>query len=187
MRIPKRVYMLDHKVSHKFIDRTHGLPAASGTGGHGRIRMRLAIHDDVDEIVALGAKMHAESPRFSKFPYNEAKLATLAHHLIGWKDGLILVCEDELHTIVGMYVGVVSDHYFSDARYATDLLLYVDPKHRGGLCAVRMIRAFAEWAKGRGALEIAPGCSTEVEPQKVRKLYEALGFRTAGYLFIQDV
>jgi hypothetical protein len=50
-----------------------------------------------------------------------------------------------------------------------------------------MAMMFEQWARERGAVEFAPAMSTEVNPDRVLKMYERLGYRLSGHLVVKDV
>ncbi len=126
--------------------------------------------------------MHAES-NYSHLDYDPAKLdlmaATwLANPEIYFAD--IAICENK---IFAMYVGFISEYYFGKDLVANDCLLFVDKSKRGGVAAIRLIKRFQQWAFDKGASEVRPATSTGVQTEDTKKLYEALGYDTVGYVF----
>ena len=138
--------------------------------------------DDLPAMVELGRQMHAES-NYSHLDYDPAKLdlmaATwLANPEIYFAD--IAICENK---IFAMYVGFISEYYFGKDLVANDCLLFVDKSKRGGVAAIRLIKRFQQWAFDKGASEVRPATSTGVQTEDTKKLYEALGYDTVGYVF----
>ena len=82
-----------------------------------------------------------------------------------------------------MYVGLISSYYFGKDLVANDCLLFVDKSKRGGVAAIRLIKRFQQWAFEKGASEVRPATSTGVQTEDTKKLYEALGYDTVGYVF----
>lgn len=136
--------------------------------------IRAATTDDISAMVYLGQLMHDESPRYAKSEYKPEKLVALADHVLGG-NGIAFVVEIG-GELVGMMVGLVTEHFFSDVRIGTDLALYIEPEHRGGRHAVRLVRAFEARAKELGASEIELGVSTGYHAERTADLYEALGY-----------
>lgn len=138
--------------------------------------------DDVPAMIELGKQMHEESS-FAGLQYDEQKLYDM---------GIVYIANPEIYfakvaekdgVIYAMYVGYISEYYFSKDLAGFDQLLFVAPEKRGGIAAMRLIKEFEEWAYSNGAKEVRPACSTGVQSEKTRQLYEALGYETVGYTF----
>lgn len=151
------------------------------------IKVRLGTLDDVPAIVALGAVMHAESPRFSRFPYSPEKVADVVATMLCNPKNVVIVADHSDQGIVGMFGGFIAEHYFSTAKYASDVAMFIHPDHRGGSVVVRVLKTFEEWAISQGAIEIAPGISTEVQADRTLQLYSRLGYRLSGHLTVKYV
>jgi GNAT superfamily N-acetyltransferase len=149
--------------------------------------VRFANSNDVAEIVHVGKIMHDESPRFSKFPYSPKKVTEFVTAMISSPVSTVIVAEHPHIGIIGFYGGFVAEHYFSEAKFAADAAVFVAPAYRGGSAFVRMAMLFEQWAREQGAVEFAPGISTEVNPDRVLKMYERLGYRLSGHLVVKDV
>jgi GNAT superfamily N-acetyltransferase len=146
--------------------------------------IRLATEADIDRMVQLGQAMQQESPRFSRLGYSDSKVRALGANLIANPDAVVLVgvVDDE---IVGMLLGYVSEQFFSHAITASELVVYVEPAHRGGSVAVRMIHAFEVWAFEHGARDIVLGVSTEVDASRTCAFYERMGYAPSGNLLVK--
>lgn len=145
------------------------------------IKVRKGTPADIPELVALGRAMHHESPRFSHVPYCEAKTANVTRGLMA--RGTVLVATYKGH-IVGMLVGAIVEHFFSSAKYACDFVVYVRPEFRGGHAAVALLKEWDKLACGQ-VDESVLGISTEVEPDRTRKLYEHFGYEVSGYIMVK--
>ena len=143
--------------------------------------VRHALEADVPAMVELGRRMHAESPTYRELSYSPEKAAALGLRVVGTllNPGGALVAEVN-GRIVGMLAGYVVEHWFSHDKVASDYVLYIDPEHRGGMTAVRLIRAFERWAIAQGATVLLPGVSTGVKTEQTRDLYRALGYEPYG-------
>lgn len=143
--------------------------------------IRAATIDDIPRMLELGRAMHAES-RYAVLPWNAGKVS----HLIGWlidaPDGLALVAERD-GEVIGGFLGSVSEHYFTDARVASDYALFVEPGKRGGIAAARLLEAFTIWARAQDATLTQVGVTTGVNVEATARLFEAAGFAPVGQLF----
>lgn len=144
--------------------------------------IRPATLDDLDAMLALGAAMHTESPAYDYMPWAADKVRALMASLIASPDGLALVAERD-GEIVGGFIGMVFEHFFSTALVAQDFALFVSPDKRGGLLGAQLLKAYVAWARSRGAVKIQQGITTGVHEAASARLCEAVGFRPAGTLF----
>lgn len=147
--------------------------------------IRHAEKTDLDDLVELGRRMHAES-NYTPLVYSEFVYRRNLELLLGSERGCVLVAELQ-GELIGVYVGVVGDAFFSTDRIAQDLLLYVEPEHRGGMTAMRLIKAFENWAWQQGAAQIRPGISVGGDYTTAARLYEAAGFDVCGYTFVKKL
>lgn len=139
-------------------------------------KVRKAEQADIPALLAMGAAMHAESPRFSVMPYSEEKVYNLAVLLLNTPEaGGILIAESG-DIIVGMMAFVVGEHFFGPSRYASDLIVYVRPEHRGGSAFFKLITAFEKWADELGVDEKLLGVSTGVHPEQTIAALQRLGY-----------
>jgi GNAT superfamily N-acetyltransferase len=111
-------------------------------------------------------------------------VSRLAEHVVGQGGALVAV---KSGTIVGMIVGFVTSHWFTDEKVASDFTFYIKPEARGGRVALMLVRAFEEWARAQGARGTVPGTSTMVSPELVARFYEKLGYERTGYGFFKEL
>lgn len=150
------------------------------------MRVRLATVEDVPTLIALGRRMHEESPRFARFPFIEEKVRELCARVIAGPGAIALVAE-EGETIVGMVAAIAVEHWFSTALLASDLVVYVRPESRGGRAFFALMRHLRLWADAIGCAELQVGVSTEVHAEASAAMLERLGFRRSMYGMVADV
>ena len=146
--------------------------------------IRHATADDIEAVIALGKRMHAESPRFRHMPFREDKLQALAKPLLS--TGILVVAEAD-REVIGMAVGFVMENFFTDYRVASDLAIYVDIEFRGGPWFLRLIRAFETRARELQADEICIAAATEINTELTASLFERLGYRRSSIGVIKNV
>lgn len=149
------------------------------------MHIRQATLDDIPNLVALGRLMHQESV-YRTYALDVEKLALLLKHLLDEAAGIVLVAESS-GAIVGGFVGMVVEHWFGLTKQAVDLALFMEPSHRGGRTAFRLLNAYVEEAKNRGADQIVMANSTGVDMERVADLFEAVGFEKTGYVLAMHV
>lgn len=136
---------------------------------------------DIPLMIELGARMHLES-EYKGFNYNPDKCYELGQQLIESEKMCGFVAEKDGH-IIGMFLGCYWEHYFSDATISGDLLLYVDPDHRGSITGIRLIKAYLAWAKSKMIDDVRLGQTAGIDPETIDKLYKKLGFVNHGTIY----
>ena len=62
-----------------------------------------------------------------------------------------------------------------------ELAIYIEPEHRSGLMASRMIVRWLAWCKAQGAIQCRAGTTTG--DARVHRLYQAMGMNPCGAAF----
>lgn len=143
--------------------------------------IRDATLDDIPALLALGARMHAESPHFLQIAFSAEKLEATLRNVLAAEGGFLVVA-DVGGQVAGVMMGLAMQHWCSDDIVATELALYVEPECRGSLLAARLIRRYLSWAGALGAKIITAGVSTGVNVEQTARLYEAMGMKRFGVL-----
>lgn len=153
------------------------------------IEIRLGRPDDVEALVVMGRDMHEEAPEHQRKDFSLEKTRRLVQSLCGVLPPppvpacvFVAICGGEP---VGMMGGFVTEHFFGHDRVASDYGLYVRPEHRGGSAAVRLVRAFEEWATQFDPFEIMPGVTTGVRTEKTVSFYRKLGYEVNGVTLVR--
>jgi L-amino acid N-acyltransferase YncA len=146
------------------------------------MRLRLATVDDLPAICVLGRIMHEEST-FAPMDYDVERVKQTIGDLMH-KSQFVVVAEDKNGEVIGGMAGMVTQSWFGSDMVANDLSLFIHPNHRGGMLAVRLIKAFVQWARLAGAKQIRPGVISG-NATAVR-LYEKLGFAKCGATFVME-
>jgi GNAT superfamily N-acetyltransferase len=142
--------------------------------------MRDATPDDIGRMVELGARMHAESPVWSRLRFSADRLAASIRFAID--RGFAKVLEDESGKMIGGMLAAAVPHWFSEDAVACDMALFIEPEHRGGMAAARLLNAYAQWARGTGAALVQFGITTGVHTEATQAMCERLGWRQVGAL-----
>jgi GNAT superfamily N-acetyltransferase len=143
--------------------------------------IRRATLDDLPALMRLGADMHAESPRFSRWRLNEGKLARLFERMLGDQDAFLWVAEHE-GRVAGLLAAMIFDHWCVDQRMAMDFGLFMEPARRGGLHAARLVKEYKAWAAEAGA-HCEMGATTGVAPEATDRFLRCMGLRPCGALY----
>lgn len=143
--------------------------------------IRNATLEDIPRIVEMGQQLAAAST-YRAVEYAPDRVEATCKLLIN--SGFLVVAEKE-GCVVGAMLGDVYTPWYTNDRMGIDYSLYIEPEHRNGLLAVKMIKRFEEWCIGMGAKQIRPGVGTG--DKNVGRLYRALGYQAVGEWFLKDV
>lgn len=132
--------------------------------------------------------MHAIT-RFRTQPYNDLKVANALADLIerGKNKYVLLVAESSEKRIVGVLIGVLEQHIFSDHLVASVMHYDVLPEARMGGYGVRLLKAFEQWAKNRQVVEINFGVNSGDESEIVGRFAQKMGFAKVGENYVKSV
>ncbi len=150
--------------------------------------IRRAVAADLPRLVALAQLMHAES-RFRIFRFSERKTHNLFQGLIDSPDtALVLVAvDDETGEIFGALALLFTEQVFSEDCFVPDVGLFVDPAHRGGMAAARLVAEGERWARERGALTYELGINTGVAVERTARLFERRGLERTALLYVKEL
>ena len=149
------------------------------------MRLRHPNPGDRSVLLRLARMMHEES-YYRDFTFVESRFDDVLEQCFHNSDWLALVLEhgDE---VIGFFCAVQTEYFFSNDRYACDLCLYILPKHRGGMGAPRMVKAFEAWCRIKGVKEMHLGVSTEVNAARTAEFYQAMGYHSPAMGFRKKV
>lgn len=145
--------------------------------------IRPATIDDLPAILELGGRMHRES-RFRALSFDLQKVGDIFGQLIGGA-GIVLVAEVE-GRIVGGIAAAVVEYWFSRAKVAQDFALFIEPEHRGGMLAARLLHKYEDWAREQGAHAVEMGVNTGVHVDQTGKMLERLGYPQVAVLHAKE-
>lgn len=146
------------------------------------MKLRMATHNDLAALAALGRVMHQEST-YAPMDYDVDRVKETIGELID-KCQFVVVAEDTNGEVIGGMVGACTQSWFGQDMVANDFALFVHPQQRGGMTAFRLIHAFVEWAKLAGAKQIRPGVTTG-HPM-AGALFERMGFARCGASYVME-
>lgn len=136
--------------------------------------IRPATMDDVPRIVEMAERFYPTSGYPDLYgPMARESAAGLA--IITMESGVMLVAEHD-GELVGMAC-VHIDHFLFNAaiKVGHELVFWIEPEHRGGMLAVRMLRAVDKAVADRGA-QVNRMAILSTSPDQAGALYERLGY-----------
>lgn len=143
--------------------------------------IRVATLDDLPAIARMAERFYPESPYpaiYGDMPEHQAAgLAIVA--LRGWTEmgiepGVMLVAEHD-GRLIGMLCAHIDPATFTPAVIAAELVWWIEPEFRGGMSAVRLVRAAEDDARAKGAT-VFNMCILSTSPPEADKLLKMLGY-----------
>lgn len=143
--------------------------------------VREATQADVEQIVQLGQQLQQNSA-YKKGAFNTDKAKQAVSMMITSDTDQAFIAESD-GKIIGFFLGGVTYEWFSDDLIAFDYSVYVVPEKRNGRTAIKLFKAFEEWATEQGAKSVQVGITTGINIKGNSRLYRFLGFKDSGVLF----
>lgn len=144
------------------------------------MQIRRATEADLPRIVEMAQRFYPESPYpplYGDMP--EAQAAGLALVVMNGygniEPGVVLVAEAG-GALVGMVCLCADRGTFNPAvKMASELVFWVEPEYRGGMAAVRLLRAAEEAARDMG-ITVNRMAVLSSSPAQAAQLYERMGY-----------
>ena len=144
--------------------------------------VREATPDDDFDILVLTRQFMREAPHFFKF--NKERCSNFLLRVGSSPDMVAFVSEDE-DGINGFILGLYTDHAFNDAKVAAELGWFMTKDKRGGTQAIRLVKAFEQWAKDIGAEYVAM-CDI-IGLSDLANLYDRSGYSLTERTFMKEI
>lgn len=151
------------------------------------MNIREIAREDRPEIIVMAKTMHGESPSYRRWPFEPRLVSAWIDMCFDHPDWRCIIAREDNGEPVGFMAAGTANMIFSPEKTTDDLALYVRPEKRGGTAAFRLVREMARWAKGRGAVELRMGITTDVDELRTARFLERLGFVHAGTLMKLDL
>lgn len=147
--------------------------------------IRPARHTDAARVVELlrdsrtGAQFdRADGPTGFVFPFEQAyALRMFARYLRGTDFKAFCFVYEVDDVPQGILLAHAFEHDFGPVWIAQERVWWIDPAHRGGTAAMRMLDAYEAWAAAQGCR--FAGMAGMGDDPAVMKLYQRRGYRVA--------
>ncbi len=104
---------------------------------------------DIPRIVEMG--LHFAGSDYARYLRSDSEsISAFAASAMSNPEMTIFVAEHD-HHLVGMLGGMVYVHPMSGERTGVELCWWMEPQARGGRDAIRLVRAFEQWASDLNA------------------------------------
>lgn len=146
--------------------------------------IRSAHLGDIPWLIEAGFAAQQESPAYASLPSDPALQYKRLTGILQFPDAIcIRVADDQ----TGFICGALEPSVWFEATYAVQNLLWVTPSKRGSSRAWRLVAAFEEWARQRGAKRILNGVSSGLEESRTSSFYLKMGYSPAGPTFSKEL
>jgi GNAT superfamily N-acetyltransferase len=132
--------------------------------------IREANEADISRIVEMGSRSLMEGAYRDQVSDNPEQTKKFALQVM--QQGKILVAEEE-DRLVGLLAFILFPHYFSGEPTAGEVMWYVEPEHRPGGIALKLLWAAEELAKTLGAVRMQMTSPTA----DVASIYQRFGYK----------
>lgn len=138
---------------------------------------------EVPIVVQAGAVLHAQSA-FKHMAYDVPACEKLVQTALARPKEAFFEVVDFQGVPAGLLFAIVQKSFFGPDLVAMDLVFFLWPDHYGK-CSEQLqqlVDNYRRWAQSVGAKKAHLGCSTQMSPERTRKIFEHLGFPQTGSL-----
>jgi GNAT superfamily N-acetyltransferase len=151
--------------------------------------IRSAVLTDKERVVLL-LKNSREGAGFDRpdglsgfvFPYDPAYAERLFIHHISSETAVCLI-HDVGGVAQGALMAVAFEHPYGPVWLSKDTMWWIDPAHRGGSTAPRMLDAYEQWAAGKGCKYA--GVAGMGEDPNIDRLMRRRGYKPAELHYLK--
>ena len=149
--------------------------------------IRAAHELDVPRLAVLAelytSEVHHHDSMTFDLEFAMSNIATAMMH----EDSCILVCVDKSGEVIGFFWGFVTPLPWSRELIGIDNVLYVMPSVRGKAHGVRLIKAYEQWVKRRGAKQVSLSIASGITEEATGKLYQRMGYEKIGFQYRKEI
>lgn len=148
--------------------------------------IRNATEHDVLDIVLVVKQFCKEVPHPAWGKFDSKKVNDLVTQLVQAHEGFVQIAlaDDE---IVGALIGVVSGIPINSLVFAQELMFWLDPNHRNGKTAPKLIDAYVQWAETMGCNFIRLSELDNILDGKAGILFKRKGFIPVETAYVKEV
>ena len=148
--------------------------------------IRDANHSDILDITIAAKLFSKETNHPAMSTINPNKVAVTLQQLLDSEVGLVKVaCFNK--EIIGAIAGVVSELPINDLVVAQELMLWLDPSHRNGKTAPKLIDGYVEWASKKGCDFVRLSALEGILSGKAGVLFKRKGFKEIETAYIKEL
>jgi RimJ/RimL family protein N-acetyltransferase len=149
--------------------------------------IRRATEADAPAIARMGMAFIGHSGRWQRFAPTPEELEERARAIVAAPDCAVFVADRD-GAPCAMLIGAIVGTWFAPTTLvASELAWWVEPEARGTPIAVRLVRAYEEWARENGASMAAMSSLDACEGERVGTMLARLGYDRAETFHLKEV
>ena len=148
--------------------------------------IRDATQEDVLDTVLAVKQFCKEIPHPAWTKFNSNKVNSLVTQLVESENGFVKVVEKE-GEIVGALIAVVSELPINDLTFSQELMFWIDPEHRKGRTAIKLIDMYVDWSEERGCNFTRLSELDNILEKKAGSLFERKGFKLTETAYVKEI
>ena len=139
--------------------------------------------EEVRLMVLAGQELHQQSA-YAHMEYDCNRVANLAYAALQEPDRFFIEAVTHNDSPIGLLFAGLSESYFGTDKIAKDFVFFIVPQAQGmaGKALRELVENYRAWATERGAKLIQLGCTTQINADRTRDLFEHMGFPQTGSL-----
>lgn len=151
------------------------------------IKIRPAIPEDTEQLCRMALEFYDDAGYEGLIDVDISSFIDTVKELSTGDSGAVFVLlKDE--KICGMAgCAVVYPWMNKKHKMAQELFLWIDKEHRNAGFGVALMAAIENWAVDNGCKSVAMCCTSDLDPEKVIRMYHKLGYVLKDYLCIKAV
>ncbi len=148
--------------------------------------IRDATQDDVLDTVLSVKQFCKEIPHPAWSKVNTNKVSELVTNLIHSENGFVrIVVHNE--EVVGALIAIVSDMPINDMVFAQELMFWIDPEHRVGRTALKLVDDYVLWSENKGCNFIRLSELDNILNSKAGLLFSRKGFKPTETAYVKEI
>jgi GNAT superfamily N-acetyltransferase len=140
---------------------------------------------DMGGLIEMGLAFYEESGFSNETEFSAESFSQTCTHLIG-SGGVFVAKHGDKY--VGMAGAMAYPFYFNKAHMtAQEMFWWVAPEFRGGVSAMKLLRALEWWAASKGCQSISMISLPKLTHSPAASLYQRIGYRASEQTFIRSL
>jgi GNAT superfamily N-acetyltransferase len=148
--------------------------------------LKLATPQDKNAIISLLLDFHRNS-NYAHFPLQWSKMDALIDVFTTDRENKVCILAEHMGEAVGLIAGQISESIFNDDKIASELIWWVDEKHRNSRIGLELFNAFEYWAKRSGCKHIQMVHLQTDKADRIHRLYSKRGYRVAESAYLKEL
>lgn len=148
------------------------------------MRVELLHPDDIEKCLPAAEKFH--NIYDPGVPFSPGAFQRFWQKAYSGHNGFIIALWDDTRNVVGGIGGIVTNFVTSDVNTCVEMFWWVNPEHRGRW-GMKLLKYFEEMARAAGCARIAMAYMDNSMPDRMKKLYDVMGYRPYEHHVIKNL